>query len=372
MKTSEYIKFAEAMLKSGLPFLVEGEPGIGKTALHHQICKNIGFDAIVMETTVKSPIDIGGIPAQVKPATKTMGAEWDFVPIGDLRRLVTATSPMALLLDDYAQGSQATRNACTHLIHARQVGEHKLSDHVSICAATNLAEHKAGTTPILEHEKSRFRGIVHLEVDPEEWVKYANSCDDVGLKDRVEPMPKIIPAFIAWKPDMLMDFKPRPGLENSRTPRTVNSVGQLLACGVVNEGNAYELISRTAGQAFAIEFLAFLKLWAHLPNPAEMLEHPDRLDGLSCEKFTYDQASDSYTNLGKSPITERPDVAFALTTTVAGMVEPQQMGNFVKLMAKFQKPVEALGMLTVKERGDEYCQTGAFNEWAMDNQSYFL
>ena len=160
MKYQDFVPFAEGMLKSGLPFMIEGEPGIGKTAGIETACDNLGYDLLTTEVAVRSPIDFGGIPAQVKKPTEKKAAEWDFVPIGDLRRLVNATKPTVFFLDDYGQGSTATQNATTHLIHARRIGENKISDHVRIVAATNRAEDKSGVNPIMEHVKSRFATIV--------------------------------------------------------------------------------------------------------------------------------------------------------------------------------------------------------------------
>ncbi len=373
MNYADFISFSEAMFKSGLPFLVEGEPGIGKTALIEQAAKNVGMDLIITHPAVRSPIDYGGIPAQTRPAIGKKPAEWDFVPIGDLRRLVTAKKPTVFFMDDFGQGSTATQNATCHLIHARQIGENEISDHIRICAATNRAQDKSGVNPILEHVKSRFKTIVHLEVNVDSWVQWASQCDDVGLLDRKEPMPAILPAFISWKRDMLMDFRPKPGLENSRSPRTVHHVGQLLAAGTVTENTAFELISRAADKGFATEFLAFLKLWAHLPDPEEILDDPSMLDSMVFEKFVWDeQKGQVVVAKGLHPIAQRPDVAFALVTSTAEIVDPDRMSNFVELINKFAKPVEVLGMLLVKNRGNSHLETSAFIQWATENQEYML
>ena len=372
MNYTDFTSFAEAMFKSGLPFLVEGEPGIGKTALIEKAANNVGMDLIVTHPAVRSPIDYGGIPAQTRPAQGKKPAEWDFVPIGDLRRIVSAKKPTVFFMDDFGHGSTATQNATCQLIHARQIGENRISDKVRICAATNRAQDKSGVNPILEHVKSRFKTIVHLEVDVDGWVQWASQCDDVGLLDRKEPMPAILPAFISWKRDMLMDFRPKPGLENSRSPRTVHHVGQLLASGVVTENTAFELISRAADKGFATEFLAFLKLWAHLPDPEEILDNPSMLDSMVFEKFVWDEQKGKVVTNGLAPISQRPDVAFALVTSTAEIVDPDRMDNFVELLSKFQKPVEVLGMLLVKNRGNSHLETSAFIEWATKNQEYML
>lgn len=373
MKYNEFSAFAKKMLEAGLPFLVEGEPGIAKTALITEAAEELGYDIIVTEPAVKSPIDFGGVPAQVRPSKEDKDAEWDFVPIGDLRRLVKARKPTVFFLDDFGQGSTATQNATCHLIHARRVGEHKLSHHVRICAATNRAKDKSGVSPILEHVKSRFSTIVQLEPDVEAWLQWARNCEDIGLTHREEPMPQVLPAFIAWKgKEMLFNFEPKPGLENSRTPRTVHHVGQLLAAGVVSEDNAFEVISRATDKGFATEFLAFLKLWAHLPDPQDILDDPSLLDTMTFEKFVWDDRKNAVVSVGQAPISERPDIAYSLVSKISEVVSKGEMDDYVDLLSRFHKPVEVMGMLMLKDRNEGHFKTPAFNKWASQNQHYAM
>jgi len=372
MQYDQFVEFAEVMFKSGLPFMVEGEPGIGKTAGISLACNNLGYDLVVCQLAVRSPIEVGGVPAQAKPATAKKSAVWDFLPVGDLRRIIEATRPTVFFMDDFGHASTATMNAATHVYDDRRVGEHEISSYVRMCAATNRTEDKAGVNPILENVKSKWTTIVHLEVNVDPWLRWAWNCDDVGLLDRKEPMPKIIPAFISWKKDMLMGFKPKPGLENSRSPRTVHHVGKLLAAGAVTELNAFETISRATDKGFATEFIAFLKMWAHLPDHEEVLANPDVLDNMTFQRYKWDEEKKGVVPDGMAPISQRPDVAYALVTSTADIVEPGDMGNFVKLVGKFPKPVEVLGMLLVKDRGNSHLQTQAFVEWATENQSYVM
>lgn len=373
MNYQEYVDFAKAMFTAGLSFMVEGEPGTAKTALTEEACHQLGFDLIVSHPAVRSPIDYGGIPAQLRPATAKKSAEWDFLPIGDLRRLCNATKPTVFFMDDYGQGSTATQNATSSLIHSGQIGENKISKHVRICAATNRAEDKSGTNPILEHIKGRFHTIVHLQVDHERWIQWAANCEDVGLLNKKVPMPQILPAFIGWKGlTMLMDFKPKPGLEKSKTPRTVHQVGKILAAGAITETTGFEVISRAVDKGFAIEFLAFLKLWAHLPDPEDVLDNPNIIDGMQFERFKWDDQSNKVVSDGMHPISQRPDVAFSLVTSTAEIVDPGRMQNFVELLTRFQKPVEVMGMLIVNKKGNGLLQTPAFISWAGKNAQYLM
>lgn len=377
MKSSDFLQFAMKMLEAGLPFLVTGTPGAAKTALLSLVTERLGYDLIIGHPAIDTPIDYKGMPAQSKPATAKAPADYDFLPIGALRQLVRAKKPTVFLMDDFGHGTIATQNASCHLLHGRRIGEQKISDHVRICGATNTLEHKSGVNPTLENVKSRWTTIVQLDEDVDEWIKWASTCEDVGLLNKEVPFPPLVTAFIAWKRDMLYGFKPLPGLDNSNTPRTVHHFAQILMAGATNERTAFEVIKGAAGKPITIEFLAFLKLWAHLPDPNDILNNPNILDTMTFEKFQWKEDDHNpnkgeVVSIGMVPIAQRPDVAFALVTSCADIVRPKDMTEFVQLIKKFQKPVEVLGMMLVRNKNQGHLETSAFVRWATDNQQYML
>lgn len=369
MKTKDFLPFSMKMLEAGLPFLVQGSPGMGKTTLLETAAQRLGYNYLIFLLGVKNPIEIGGVPAQTRPGTAKTDAVWDFIPVGDLRRMVEATEPLVVILDDFGQGMTATMNAASHLIQARQVGEQPISKHVRICATTNTAEHKSGANPILENAKSRFRTIVKLDEDVDSWLEWAQNCQDVGLLNQVVEFPPIVTAFIMFKRDMLYGFKPMPGLANSNTPRTVHNMAQLVAADALTERIAFEALEGAAGRPITIEFLAFLKMWAHLPDIEDVLNDPNTLDSMTFEKFVWDDSQGKVVSVGQAHVTQRPDVATALITSAADIIEPCDMDNFTHLLTKFDKPYEAMGMLMVKNKGREYLETSAFVRWAINNQA---
>ncbi len=373
MQTTDFLEFAPKMLEAGIPFLVEGEPGMGKTDMLKLSCANIGYDCIVFLLGLKSPVDVAGVPAEVRPANGKKPAEWDFVPIGDLRRVVNATKPTVVVMDDFGQGVTATQNAASHFIQSRQVGETKISDHVRICGTTNTTAHKSGANPILENVKSRWGTIIHLEKDLDGWLKWASECADVGLMNRKEPFPAVVTAFQAWKgADLLYGFKPLPGLENSHQPRTIHNAAKCLVSGAVTDKIAYEVLKGAAGKPWTTEFLGFLKLWSHLPPVEDVLDNPDILDTMTFEKFQWDETAQAVVSAGQASISQRPDVAFSLVTSASEIVTAEQMDNYVHLLTKFQKPVETLGMILVRNRKEDHLETSAFVHWAANNQQLML
>lgn len=333
MRPSELTQLMAKMFKAGHPLLITGAPGIGKTDLVHQAAELCGMDVILSHPSVSSPVDYKGLPMVLGDG------EADFIPIGDLRKLVKAKKPTVFFMDDIGQAPAAVQAALMQLFRARRIGEHEVSKHIVFVGATNSLEHRSGVHPMLEAVKSRWVTIVELEIDVDEWVQWAISAN----------VPPILIAFIMWKRNMLYDFQPRPGFENSPCPRTVEHVGKLLTMGVPR-GLEFEVITGTIGEGFATEFCAFLEMSADLPPLEEALRNPD----------------------GITIPMDRPDIAFALVTSAADAVKVNQMENFVKLVSKFNKPIEVLGMLLLRQRDTKFQETGAFIQWAKDNQDYLF
>ena len=148
---------------------------------------------------------------------------------------------------------------------------------------------------------------------------------------------------------LLLDWQPQPGLKNSPCPRTVEHVGKLLNMGIPT-GLEFEVIEGAAGKGDATEFCAFLQVYSQLPDIQDALANP----------------------LGVSIPGGRPDIAMALVTSAADAVKVVQMDNFTKLLSRFEKPIEVLGMLLLKRRDTKFQETRAFVNWARDNQEYLF
>ena len=247
------------------PVLIQGAPGIGKTDIVHQAAAAAGAEMILIYCACSDPTDPKGMPATwFDPVTGKQLA--DFLPFGYLQRMITATRPLVVFLDDVGGAAPATQLSYMNLVHARRTGDGTpISDQVTFIAATNRRQDRAGVTGMLEPFKSRFTTIVELVADVEAWTQWALANN----------LPTEIIAFIRFRPAMLHDFKPSPDLNNTPSPRTVHNVGKLMQIGLPPELE-YSVFSGAAGEGFAAEFMGFLKICRKLPNPDAILMNPDK------------------------------------------------------------------------------------------------
>ncbi len=215
MKPSQLQELLKTTIPAGLPVMVKGAPGVGKSDIIAQACGAADADLIIEHPVVADPTDFKGLPFATN-------GKAEFLPFGSLRQLISAKKRTVFFLDDLGQAPVAVQAACMQLILARRINGHTVSDKVTFVAATNRRTDRAGVTGILEPVKSRFASIVELEPNLNDWVAWALKAD----------MPTELIAFIRFRPGLLHDFKPTNEMKNTPCPRTVANVGRLMLTGI--------------------------------------------------------------------------------------------------------------------------------------------
>lgn len=260
MRPAQLRKFLAATIKARLPVLITGAPGIGKTALCEQAAKEADADFVVTHPVVEDPTNAIGLPWPSKD-----NGHANFLPFGQLAKLLKATKPTLWLMDDLGQASPAVQAANMQWILARQCGEHYLPDCVTIVACTNRRTDRAGVQGILEPVKSRFASIVELEPhidDSCEWMIATN-----------QPMELV--AFLRFRPNLLHQFNPTQDLKNSPCPRTWAYAGKFVNMGL-DRDIELAAIQGAVGEGAAAEFVGFLQVCRELPSFDGILFDPDK------------------------------------------------------------------------------------------------
>lgn len=259
LRPGQLAQLLSATIKAGLPVLITGAPGVGKSDIVAQAAALADADIIVSHPAVADPTDAKGLPWPSKE-----GDHATFLPFGELARALKATKPTLWFLDDLGQATPAVQAAFMQLLLARRVNGHVLPDCVTFVAATNRRTDRAGVSGILEPVKSRFATIVELQPASEDWYDWA-------YKNGV---PAELIAFLNFRPELLQQFNATADLTNSPSPRTWAFVGKMIKA---NLPAALELTAYAGaiGEDAATEFVSFLKIWRELPNVKAILIDPD-------------------------------------------------------------------------------------------------
>lgn len=339
MKASQLQEYLSFAIKNKFAVLVKGKPGIGKSDIIMEAAKDAGAELILEHPVVSDPTDFKGLPfAKNDPYG---GPKADFLPFKNLRKIIEADKPTVYFLDDLGQAPASVQAAVMQLLLARQIGEHKVSEHVTFLAATNRKEDKAGVMGLLEPVKSRFRGgIIELEVDHTDWVKWALTTGDMPLE---------LISFIRFRPTALDDNITSKDITNTASPRTVASVGMEQNAGLPQHLES-EVFAGIAGQAFATEYRAFLKMIRELPSIDEIILNPT-----------------------SAPIPTGPGIMFALGAALAIRVNSQNIEPIITYLNRLPQE-HALAVIkdaTVK-KGKEITNTRAYINWTVDKGDFLI
>ena len=323
MNATQLSKLLSFSVQNNLPVLVKGKPGIGKSDIVSQVSDNLGYKLIISHPVVSDPTDYKGLPFVVNG-----GAE--FLPFGELNELIKTQEPLIYFLDDFGQASPSVQAAAMQLLLARQINGHKISNEVRFIAATNRREDKAAVSGLLEPVKSRFASIVELEVSTDDWVKWALT----------HGMPTEIISFIQFRPELLDNFEATKEIKNSPSPRTVAFAGKMINAGVPSD-LMFEAFEGAAGESFAHELTAFLKVYLTLPSI-----HQIKMDPLNCK------------------IPDSVAGKFAICGAIADNMNPENIEPFVSYTERLSPEMGVMCMKNATIKHPEVCNTRTYIQWA--------
>lgn len=328
LKPSELKIALKYAFKHGESILIVGMPGIGKTDIVKQASKK--YDLLILHPVVDSPIDYKGLGANVN-------GEAEFLPYGNLKKMMNAKSKLIVFFDDLGQATEAVQKAVMQLLLAREINGKKISKHVVFVAATNRRGDKAGVSGILEPVKSRFDAIIHLKPDADEWCQWA-------IK---KGMPKELIHYIQWRPHMVADFQPTKDLVNSSVGRTLASVGKKINNGVPS-CIQYAMFEGAAGKKFALEFTGFLKTYKELPTVKEIMKNPD-----------------------SAKIPESPGAKFAVMGIVVENATSSNVGAFLTYLDRLGNEVTTASMKLLTMKKPDAIKSEAYVKWAVKHNTHF-
>ena len=150
----------------------------------------------------------------------------------------------------------------------RKCGEYELPEGASIIACSNRENDRGIVHRMPTPLANRF---VHLEirVDARDWCAW-------GAANGIAPE---VLFFIELEPELLSQFHPESKEHAFPSPRSWEFASNIVKNrNGLNAGVERALFRGTVGEAAAVEFTSFLKVWRELPHPRAVLDDPANAD----------------------------------------------------------------------------------------------
>jgi hypothetical protein len=320
MKASTIASALRTLVAARQPVFIWGGPGVGKSAVVHQLAAVLKVILQDVRALLLDPVDLRGLPFLGQDG-RSKWATPEFLPQG---------GSGILFLDELNAAPCMVQASCYQLVLDRKLGEYTLPEGWAIIAAGNRDSERAVTTRMPTPLRNRF---VHLEfeVDLQDWSEWAIQA---GVR------PEVI-AFLRFRPEVLSAFDRDANAFPS--PRSWEFVSRILDS-APDQSIEHELFSGAVGTGAATEFSAFLRMFRELPNIDAILMNPL-----------------------KEPVPENAAAQYAVASALARCASDM---NFDRVCLYLDRMPTEFSVLCVRDaslREPGIRHTASYTKWAIEN-----
>jgi hypothetical protein len=310
---------------------IEGQPGLGKSALMYQFKNQVGAKLIEFRPGNHGIEDLIGLPDFIQKEDglkQSIFAKPDWLP-----NVERDGENGIFFIDEFAQASIPMQNALSSLIHhPRQLHDYKFPDSWMIVVAYNGPKWRAATNKMPSHIQDRLKPEISMDFSIEDWTKWAETKGNID--------PSLI-AYSKFKKAIFDEQNFDPKQRFNVTPRSIETVNSYIQAPPAIRD---ELISGIIGPGHAAGFLGFLRIWQDLPDIDQIIKNP-----------------------GSVPVPTKPDVLYALTQSLAYSCTPQNADHLAAFTTKLPDEFEVIFYKDALRRDQKVAQSKAFQTFLSNN-----
>jgi hypothetical protein len=260
-------KVLSMLLEAGVPTLVWGAPGVGKTAHIRAVASKQGWQLIEIIASLHDPTDFNGLPVLHNGGVRFAPPDWVYQ--------FEEQGQGILFLDELTTAPPTVQAALLRLVLERKVGAHSLPAGVRVVAAANPPDMAANGWELAPPLANRFAHLTY-SLDAGEWVKqfpsyWGNPPQLEGVEETIWSRARArVAAFISRRPNLLYTYDSSREETRFASPRTWDLFSRAWAAAHLDSSSAGDLAAALVGDAPAAEFSSWL-VTLDLREPAEIL-----------------------------------------------------------------------------------------------------
>ena len=275
---------ADLGAEGGVPVLIWGDPGIGKTALVGHMFTGSGYDVQTIVGSCREPSDFAGIPFRGDDGTTYLAPpQW--------AARANAAPKALVVLDELSSSTPAVMAAQMRVVNERYAGDFKIGPDVRFIACANDPEIAANGFDLPAPLSNRF---LHIDASPslEDWsmgmtAGWDSVTPDIGDLVRVTPdasrkasKRSVVATFLKRFPTLFSCCPTDPSSQGRPwpSPRTWDMLSAVLAHLADDDENAILVAANgLVGAGAGAQFTAWVRE-NDLPDPETVLADPGSYD----------------------------------------------------------------------------------------------
>jgi len=271
--------------------IVEGENGIGKTALFYALRNDPKFqDHIAVDPVDCTQLSDGSVWMPDIDKENGISRELPNERFGvnkHNQKGINGAKPALVFLDEIAKAPQFIKNVLAPIVYERRVGNYHMPEGSVVFCATNLSVEGLGDS-IQAHLRNRLTFVKMRKPSADEWINWAA---DAGVAPEViafvHMYPQVMDSFMdyedggkyhgkALEKDNPYIFNPRASQIGYATPRSLVAASDIIK---VMDGFDTETLnaalSGTVGESTAVDMSAAVRFGRSLPLFERVVKDPE-------------------------------------------------------------------------------------------------
>jgi hypothetical protein len=294
---SKYLSFTQvlnliASVGDKRTVIVEGENGIGKTALFHALKRMPKFaNHIAVDPVDCTQLSDGSVWMPDLDRENGVSRELPNERFGVSKhnqRGINGAKPIMCFLDEIAKAPQFIKNVLAPIIYERRVGNYHMPEGSVVFCATNLSVEGLGDS-IQAHLRNRLVFVKMRKPTADEWVKWAA---DVGINPTVIAFvhnePRVMQSFLDYEKGGMYDgknmskdngfvFNPKSTQLAYASPRSLAAAGDVLdgCMNVVDDDTLEAALVGSVGETTAQAMASFVRFGRDICDYDRVIKDPE-------------------------------------------------------------------------------------------------
>lgn len=337
VRPEQAVELITTYIKAGIVPIMKGSPGIGKSAIVHQIAKDYNLKLIDLRLAQCDPVDLMGFPAKDEATGKGYYLPMETFPL-DTDPVPQGFAGWLLFMDEMTSAPQGVQAAAYKVFLDRMIGLKKLHPKCALVGAGNLETDNAIVETMSTALQSRLAHL-ELKVDTDAWCDWAASQ---GFDHRIT-------AYLAFRPDQLFTFKPDHTDSTYGCPRTWEFANRLCKGVPATDPLLIEKLSGVLSEGLAREFVAFCQLEDKLPKISAIVANP---------KLT--------------AVPDEPSICWALTGALAEALSTHNCDQLMEFISRLPIEFQVVTLRQGIRRTPALVKEKAVIKWIADNGNHLF
>jgi len=251
-------------------FLLEGEPGIGKSSILESIANDMGYDYAYIDVP---NMDLGDIAMPViDHATKTTR----YYP--NARFKIHEGKPLVIMLDEYTKGADPIKNMLHPMFEKAnpRLGDIAINKDTIVFLTGNLSTDGVGDT-LKAHSRNRLVPVRISKPTADEWVEWAvNKGIEAEVIAWVSRYPHALASYLdGGQGDNPYIYNPRKPMNAFVSPRSLETASNIIRTRKDNDKDTViSALSGAIGEAGARDMQAYIEFSDQLPTWEAIVTDP--------------------------------------------------------------------------------------------------